>query len=160
MGDLPAQGGTATVREGDGLERFESRGPEETEAFGERLGKRLRGGDLLYLEGEIGVGKTTLVRGIARGLGVQGPVTSPTFTVGQRYCGERCNLAHIDLYRITDGLAEEPGLLDDYLDDRTVVVVEWPQVPGFELLPLAPRYVVSLTDRGGTARLIEVHGRR
>jgi len=155
MERLPQPAGPALG--GELLERFESRLPEETEAFGERLGRRLVGGDLLFLHGEIGAGKTTLVKGIARGVGVEGQVTSPTFTVGQRYRGRRFNLAHIDLYRLADALAEEPGLLDDYLDAETVAVVEWPERVGRELLGLEPRYLISLEDLGGTRRLITVH---
>jgi len=146
-----------TVRQAaEPVERFESALPEETEAFGERFGKGLVGGDLVYLHGEIGAGKTTLVRGIARGLGVEGQVTSPTFTVGQRYPGRLLSLAHLDLYRLADVLGEEPGLLDDYLDEQTVVVVEWPEQGGDLLLGASPRYRVVLQDLGATRRLITV----
>src|SRR5881628_3422471 len=73
--------------------------PEETEAAGEELGRRLREGDLVLLEGELGAGKTTFVRGLARGCGTTGSVASPTFQLVRVYRG-RIQLAHVDLYRI------------------------------------------------------------
>jgi ATPase, YjeE family len=100
-----------------------SSSPAETEAFGERFGKRLRAGDMVLLTGELGAGKTTFVRGVARGTGSSAPVASPTFQLVRVYAG-RVQLAHIDLYRI-----ESPGeLIDlglDELLDQGAVVVEW-----------------------------------
>ncbi|MHB8589726.1 MAG: tRNA (adenosine(37)-N6)-threonylcarbamoyltransferase complex ATPase subunit type 1 TsaE [Candidatus Dormibacteraceae bacterium] len=97
--------------------------PGETEAFGERFGKRLRAGDLVVLIGELGAGKTTFVRGVARGTGSSAPVASPTFQLVRVYAG-RVQLAHVDLYRIqkTSELADL-GL--DELLDQGAVVVEW-----------------------------------
>ncbi len=80
----------------------------------------------MLVSGELGAGKTTFVRGACRELGVSGPVTSPTFTIGQRYEGARHSVSHLDLYRL-DGLGpEEPGLLEDYLSADAVAFVEWP----------------------------------
>src|SRR4029077_17651646 len=73
--------------------------PEETEAAGEELGRRLRPGDLVLLKGELGAGKTTFVRGMARGVGSTAPVASPTFQLVRIYPG-RMQLAHVDLYRL------------------------------------------------------------
>ena len=101
-------------------------GPGETEALGARLAAELRPGDVVLVAGELGAGKTTLVRGACRALGVSEPVTSPTFTIGYRYAGARHPVSHLDLYRL-DGLGpEEPGLLDDYLTGDAVSFVEWP----------------------------------
>lgn len=101
-------------------------GPGGTEAIGAELAAGLRPGDVVLVSGELGAGKTTLVRGAARALGVEGPVTSPTFTIGRRYSGH-VGVAHVDLYRL-DGLAgEDPGLLADYLEADTVAFVEWPE---------------------------------
>ena len=97
--------------------------PAETEAFGERVGKRLRAGDLVLLTGELGAGKTTFVRGVARGAGSSAQVASPTFQLVRMYAG-RVQLAHVDLYRIeTPSELADLGL--DELLDQGAVVVEW-----------------------------------
>src|SRR6478609_5174466 len=72
----------------------------ETEALGAELAERLEPGDVVVVSGEVGAGKTTLIRGACRALGIEGPVTSPTFTIGQRYEGGRLPIAHLDLYRL------------------------------------------------------------
>jgi tRNA threonylcarbamoyladenosine biosynthesis protein TsaE len=100
-----------------------TRSPAETEAFGERLGKRLRVGDMVLLTGELGAGKTTFVRGVARGTGSSAPVASPTFQLVRVYAG-RIQLAHVDLYRI-EKPSELAGLGLDELLDQGAVVVEW-----------------------------------
>jgi tRNA threonylcarbamoyladenosine biosynthesis protein TsaE len=97
--------------------------PAETEAAGERLGKRLRAGDLVLLIGELGAGKTTFVRGVARGTGSRDPVASPTFQLVRVYAG-RVQLAHVDLYRI-ENPSELADLGLDELLDHGAVVVEW-----------------------------------
>ena len=75
---------------------------------------------MVVVGGEVGAGKTTLIRGACRALGVEGPVTSPTFTIGQRYAAAGCPVSHLDLYRLGDLEGEDPALLDDYLDpDRS-----------------------------------------
>lgn len=102
-----------------------TRSPAETEALGARIAAALRPGDVVLVAGELGVGKTTLVRGACRELGVTVPVTSPTFTIGQQYPAP-VPVSHIDLFRV-DGLAEEePELLADYLGPDTIAFVEWP----------------------------------
>jgi tRNA threonylcarbamoyladenosine biosynthesis protein TsaE len=136
----------------------ETRGAVETEALGARIAATLQPGDVVLLRGELGSGKTTLARGIARALGVSDPVTSPTFTIGQRYRGERVAVAHLDLYRIAGLGDEEPGLLEDYLDGATVALVEWPPQGSRELPPAA--LVVTLEHAGGECRRIEVEERR
>lgn len=100
-------------------------GPGETEALGERLGTELVPGDVVLVSGPLGAGKTTLIRGICRALGVTEGVTSPTFTIGHRYEG-RIPVSHLDLYRIADLEAEDPALLDDYVDADTIALIEWP----------------------------------
>lgn len=100
-----------------------TRSPAETEAFGEIFGKRLRAGDMVLLAGELGAGKTTFVRGIARGTASAAPVASPTFQLVRVYPG-RVQLAHVDLYRIeTPSEFGDLGL--DELLDQGAVVVEW-----------------------------------
>ena len=97
--------------------------PAETEAAGEQFGGRLAQGDLVLLEGDLGAGKTTFVRGVMRGVGSPAHVASPTFQLVRVYPG-RVQVAHVDLYRLEDG----DGLADlglDELLDQGAVVVEW-----------------------------------
>jgi tRNA threonylcarbamoyladenosine biosynthesis protein TsaE len=127
----------------------------ETEALGARLAELLGPGDVVVVSGEVGAGKTTLIRGACRALGVSGPVTSPTFTIGQRYVGD-VPVAHLDLYRLEGGLeGEDPALLDDYLVADAVAFVEWPAVAEPRL---ADRRVlaVRLDHAGGDRREIEM----
>jgi tRNA threonylcarbamoyladenosine biosynthesis protein TsaE len=106
---------------------FTSHGPSETEALGAQLAAELAPGEAVLLEGDLGAGKTTFVRGAARALGVSGPVTSPTFTIGQRYPATGGRLvAHVDLYRLGSLADEDPDLLADYLGPETIAFVEWP----------------------------------
>jgi tRNA threonylcarbamoyladenosine biosynthesis protein TsaE len=100
--------------------------PAETEVLGAELSAGLRPGDVVLVEGDLGAGKTTFVRGASRALGVTVPITSPTFTIGQRYPG-RVPVAHIDLFRIRDLDDEDPDLLADYLGPEMVTFIEWPQ---------------------------------
>ena len=97
--------------------------PAETEAAGEHLGRGLSQGDLLLLEGDLGAGKTTFVRGVARGAGSSAHVASPTFQLVRVYSG-RVQVAHVDLYRLEAG-AELADLGLDELLDNGAVVVEW-----------------------------------
>ncbi len=99
----------------------------ETVAFGAALGRALRVGDVVLLYGDLGAGKTTLVRGLARGAGFRGRVTSPTFALAHAYRGRRLTLHHLDLYRLAEGEVEEVGLDELLADPRGAVVVEWPQ---------------------------------
>jgi tRNA threonylcarbamoyladenosine biosynthesis protein TsaE len=114
--------------------------PDETEALAARLAARLSPGDVVTISGELGAGKTTFVRGAARALGVSGPVSSPTFTIGHRYEAPT-PVAHLDLYRIAGLDPEEWGDLEPYFDG-TVAFVEWPEHGG-DWLPEA-RAVVTL----------------
>jgi tRNA threonylcarbamoyladenosine biosynthesis protein TsaE len=106
--------------------RLSTSSPAETEAAGATLAADLVTGDVVLVHGDLGAGKTTFVRGACRALGVEGIVTSPTFTIGQRYRG-RVPVSHIDLYRVADLGAEDPDLLADYLGPDTIAFVEWPQ---------------------------------
>ena len=134
------------------MTEFESASPEETERIAARLAASLEPGDVVAVEGELGAGKTTFVRGAARSLGVVGPVTSPTYTIGHRYRG-RVDVSHLDLYRFEGMTNAEWGDLEEYFDDA-VVFVEWPQA-GVGFLPPA-RATVRLQHLGQTRRLIVV----
>jgi tRNA threonylcarbamoyladenosine biosynthesis protein TsaE len=109
------------------VETVETGFAAETEAVGARIAAGLGPGDVVVVSGELGAGKTTLIRGACQALGVEGPVTSPTFTIGQRYDG-RLPVSHLDLYRLGALEGEDPALLDDYLDPASVGFVEWPAV--------------------------------
>lgn len=128
---------------------------EETERLAAALAAALEPGDVVLVTGDLGSGKTTFVRGAARALGVSEPVTSPTFTIGQRYAG-RVPVSHLDLYRLGEGglESEAPGLLDDYLTPDAVAFVEWPEAGGAELDRVVLR--VSLAHGGGDRREISV----
>jgi tRNA threonylcarbamoyladenosine biosynthesis protein TsaE len=126
-----------------------SQSPAETEAFGERFGNRLRPGDLVLLTGELGAGKTTFVRGVARGVGSLAPVASPTFQLVRMYAG-RVQLAHIDLYRI-ETASELAGLGLDELLDQGAAVVEWG-----ERLDAPEAALVHLEHLEGDRRIIRV----
>jgi tRNA threonylcarbamoyladenosine biosynthesis protein TsaE len=105
---------------------FESDSPERTEEIGAELARGLQPGDVVLIRGDLGAGKTTLVRGACRELGVEGPIRSPTFTIGIRHQG-RVPVSHLDLYRLEDMGAEDPGLLDDYVTPHVIAFVEWPK---------------------------------
>jgi tRNA threonylcarbamoyladenosine biosynthesis protein TsaE len=132
----------------------ETSAPQETEALGAELAARLRDGDVVLVAGELGSGKTTLVRGAARALGVVVPVTSPSFGIGHRYPGERLVVSHLDLYRLEGLEHEEPGLLADYLGPGRIAFVEWPEADDAALADARVR--VSLEHRGPSGRCIEV----
>ena len=110
-------------------------------------------GDVVLLSGEMGSGKTTFVRGAARALGVEGPVTSPTFTIGRRYEDGRVPVAHVDLHRLVSLEDEDPALLADYLNADHVAFVEWPEIAGSTL---DARARVRLEHAGGDERRVTV----
>ena len=136
------------------MERLESTSAAATEALGARVAARLAPGDVVVVSGDVGAGKTTLIRGACRALGIEGPVTSPTFTIGQRYGGGRLPVSHLDLYRLQSLEGEDPALLDDYLGPDGVAFVEWPAV-GVERLG-RPALEIRLEHAGGERRTIEV----
>jgi tRNA threonylcarbamoyladenosine biosynthesis protein TsaE len=136
------------------VELVETKSPAETEALGARIAERLQPGDVVLLSGEVGAGKTTLIRGACRALGVSGPVTSPTFTIGQQYGGARLPVSHLDLYRLQSLEGEDPALLDDYLRPEGVAFVEWPEAGSGRLG--RPALEVRLAHAGEERRRIEV----
>ena len=125
----------------------------ETESIGERLAADLGPGDVVLVGGDLGAGKTTLIRGASRALGVTEPVTSPTFTIGQTYRG-RVPVSHLDLYRLADLGQEDPALLEDYLTDDAVAFIEWPGAAEPALERVTRR--VEIRHLGGDEREIVV----
>ena len=104
--------------------QFLSHSTQETEAIGEELAQKLRGGDVLAFTGSLGMGKTAFTRGLARGLGCRGRVTSPTFTIVNEYEGER-ELIHFDMYRLESADELFDIGWEDYLARGAVCAVEW-----------------------------------
>ena len=138
--------------------RLESRSGEETERLGAEMAAELRPGEVVLVAGELGAGKTTFVRGACRALGVRVPVTSPTFTIGQRYpaTGPVTSVAHLDLYRIGSLRDEDPDILADYVGPDTITFVEWPQLAEPELAELATATRrVRLEHGGGDRRIVD-----
>jgi tRNA threonylcarbamoyladenosine biosynthesis protein TsaE len=127
---------------------------EETLNFGERLASEVQRGDVIALFGDLGAGKTALVKGLARGLGVTQAVTSPTFTLVHEYSGGRLPLFHIDLYRL-DTVEQALAIgIEDYLNGMGVTAIEWAE----KIEPLLPPHTtrVRIAWLGETARRIEV----
>jgi tRNA threonylcarbamoyladenosine biosynthesis protein TsaE len=129
-----------------------SHSAEETFRAGEAEAARVEAGDVLALAGDLGAGKTQWVKGLAAGLGSDAAVTSPTFTLIHEYGGGRLPLYHVDCYRL-ESAEELLGIgLDDYLDGRGVLVIEWAdKFP--ELLPAATRWVRFSIGEGDERRI-------
>jgi tRNA threonylcarbamoyladenosine biosynthesis protein TsaE len=125
--------------------RLTSASAEETEALAARLALTLRAGDVVTVSGELGAGKTTFVRGACRGLGIEVPVTSPTFTVGHRYRGSP-DVSHLDLYRFRGVSPAEWGDLEPYFED-SICFVEWPEAAADALPPVRVAVRLSHVDR-------------
>jgi tRNA threonylcarbamoyladenosine biosynthesis protein TsaE len=143
----------------------ETANPAETESLGAELAAELEDGDVVLVRGELGAGKTTLVRGAARALGVSDPVTSPTFSIGHRYRAANVIVSHLDLYRLGGLEHEDPALLDDYLGMGRIAFVEWPKEDASGPARAAgggladARLRVTLAHGGADRRQIEVEGR-
>lgn len=108
------------------MNSLEINSDEQMQKLGNAIGKSSKGHDLLLLSGDLGAGKTTLTKGIARALGIKRPVKSPTFTIVREYREGKRPLFHMDMYRLEDGdlsSIDMPG----YLAEDGLVVIEWPQ---------------------------------
>ncbi len=139
--------------------QFLSHSAEETERFGETLAHELRGGDVLAFTGTLGMGKTAFTRGLARGLGCRGRVTSPTFTIVNEYEG-KTPLFHFDMYRL--GSSEELFDIgwDDYLARGGICAVEWSERVS-DALPDGTVFVdIARGEEGEDSRVITVTGGR
>ena len=110
-----------------------SNSPAETEALGERWGRAAQAGLVLALSGDLGAGKTQLVKGLARGLGVTARVHSPTFTLVNEYAGGRLRLFHLDLYRLETPAQLRSAGVEEYLQPDGVAVIEWAERLGHHL---------------------------
>lgn len=134
---------------------YQTRSEADTMNFAERLAPMLRPGDTVLLYGELGAGKSVLARGIARGMGVAGPMPSPTFTLLLPYAGaDGRRLYHFDLYRLADADEYYAAGLDEFVGGDGVAVVEWPQRASLEPTPALEIELRRASDEDG--RLIEI----
>ena len=119
-----------------------TRSPDETKIVGASLAPVLLPGDVVSLSGDLGAGKTVFVQGVASGLGVDGPVTSPTFTIVHQYDGRHC-VIHLDVYRL-DSIQEVLDLgFEELVDPEAILLVEW----GNAVAPLLPRRYLEVEIR-------------
>lgn len=135
-------------------QQVDAHGIEETLAFGERLARELQPGDVIALSGDLGAGKTALVKGLARGLGITKDVTSPTFTLVHEYAGGRLPLFHIDLYRLDTAPQALAIGIEDYLNGAGVTAIEWAE----KIESLLPAHTtrIRIQSLGEYMRHIEV----
>lgn len=127
----------------------------EMQEFGQKLGGLLRGGEVIELVGDVGAGKTTLVRGLARGMGVTETVQSPSFTINRVYeASQDRRLVHYDFYRLQDAGIMADELAESIDDAVTSVVIEWADAVE-EVLP-TDRLTISITSPSETTRHLEV----
>jgi len=119
-----------------------------TIAYGRGLAAHVRAGDLIFLTGDLGAGKTTLVRGILRGLGHSGAVKSPTYTLLEPYELATLTVYHFDFYRISDSRELEYIGIDELMDSDAVKLVEWPERAG-DRIPDADVWITLQIENGG-----------
>lgn len=138
------------------MQKFVTKSPAETEAFGEKLAERLKPGAIVALYGEMGAGKTALTRGIARGLGIAKGVSSPTFALVHEYEG-RLPVYHFDMYRVESWDDLYSTGFFDYLDAGGITIVEWSE----NIENAIPDSAIRVTLRPGkseTERMISLDG--
>ena len=137
---------------------FRTRGEAETEALGARLASALSPGAVVAYRGGLGMGKTAFTRGLARGLGYKGRVTSPTFTIVNEYEGGRLPLFHFDMYRLEGADALFDIGWEDYLDRGGVCAVEWSELAEGALPPETVFVTIARLPEDDTARAITIEG--
>lgn len=140
-------------------DRIETNSPEETRELGRRLGREAVPGQVICLDGDLGTGKTVFTKGFAEGLGVAGPVNSPTFTIMQVYTDGRLPLYHFDVYRLGDPAELEELGYEEYFFGEGVCLIEWSSLVS-EYLPEDAVRVLLKKDpsRGFSYREITVTG--
>ena len=133
-----------------------TRSTEETIELGKLIGEQLRGGDMIAYKGSMGAGKTTMTRGLTQGLGLGDTAFSPTFALVNEYRGGRLTLYHFDMYRIGSAIDLETTGFFDYLDDESVLAVEWSENIEEELPD--ERIIVTLGRIDDDTRKITIDG--
>ena len=128
---------------------------EDTEHIGEQLGKKLKGGEVIELMSDLGGGKTTLVRGIAKGFGSTDKVASPTFTVNKEYVSGHKRIVHYDFYRLQDAGLLEFELAESLQDPDAVTIIEWADIV-HDILP-KDRITIRITNTGDTSRNYQIN---
>lgn len=138
------------------MKTFTTRSAEETTELGRQLAAELKPGSVVLLRGDLGAGKTTLVKGIAEGFNAAEAeaVTSPTFTLIHEYRGPEVTLYHIDLYRIDTQRELDTLALDDLMESNTILLIEWGEK--FERFARERDVEIAIEHRGGDARLIKI----
>ncbi len=139
------------------LMEYRTHSPEETEALGEKFSCFLKPGDAVTFSGGLGAGKTAFARGVLRGLGYKGRVTSPTFAIANEYDTPSGRVAHIDLYRITTGEALEEIGFEEYFNGGYIVLVEWSE-NAFGFLPESCKNVNISYGEGTNERVFSIEG--
>ncbi|KJS88872.1 MAG: hypothetical protein JM58_00165 [Peptococcaceae bacterium BICA1-8] len=122
-----------------------SRKPEETEYIGKRMAKFLKPGDFISLNGDLGAGKTVFSQGIAKGLGIEESITSPTFTIIQEYYSGRVPFYHMDVYRLNSSDEMEDLGYEEYFYGQGITVVEW----GNSVADILPEEYLNIEIRQG-----------
>ncbi len=138
---------------------IETYGPDETFALGQKIGKRAEAGQIYTLCGDLGVGKTVFTQGVAEGIGIQGPVNSPTFTIVQIYDEGRLPFYHFDAYRIGDVSEMDEIGYEDYFYGEGICLIEWANL----ISEIIPKDAVSVTieknlEKGMDYRKITIEG--
>ena len=137
---------------------FRTCGEAETEALGARLAAALTPGAVVAYRGGLGMGKTAFTRGLARGLGYKGRVTSPTFTIVNEYEGGRLPLFHFDMYRLEGADALFDIGWGDYLDRGGVCAVEWSELAEEALPPETVFVTIARSPEADNSRVITIEG--
>jgi tRNA threonylcarbamoyladenosine biosynthesis protein TsaE len=132
--------------------RIDSSSSENTLELGERVGRKLRGGEVIELVSDLGGGKTTFTKGLAKGMGITKPVTSPSFTIDNEYKTSELKLHHLDFYRLNEAGLMKQELEEILDDDKNVVVIEWADTVA-DILP-PDRFKIKFIPSGETSRNI------
>ena len=138
---------------------LETNSPQETFSAGRQLGEKAFPGQVITLTGDLGVGKTVFTQGLAKGLGIEEPVNSPTFTIVQEYEGGRLPFYHFDVYRIGDIEEMEEIGYDDYFFGKGICLIEWAEL----IEELLPESIIAITieknpEKGFDYRKITIDG--
>ena len=144
------------INKGEKMKSYTTKSPEETESIGFRLAQTLRGGEVIAFRGGLGMGKTCFTRGLARGLGFTGTVTSPTFALINEYIGGRLPLYHFDMYRISGWEDLYSTGFFEYAEQGGVIAAEWSE--NIENALPAGTVTVTFEQTGENERVINIDG--